>query len=241
MEWHRSLKRGQPALDGMTTIADRQLNGNGRNHVNTRAFIAGGAVTTALLAGAIVLFSALAAYVAFNGVPGDPAESSTDSTVLVGTRGAPEAAAQAVSRGPASVARTPTAPTPVEPAPAPAPAAATAAIQEASSEPTIETGSGNAGTGDEVPGQSNGNGALGGTVGGLEDAAGNLGIDVPLDDATNEVTGPLDNAVNNTLNNVGGLLGNPNLGDDVTRSLNEVTNALLGQGGLTDALLGGAQ
>lgn len=224
----------------MTTIADRQLNGNGRNHVNTRAFIAGGAVTTALLAGAIVLFSALAAYVAFNGIPGDPAESSTDSTVLVGTRGAPEAAAEAVSRGPDAVARTPTASTPVAPVePFGTALTATATVETASPETTIETGAGNPSAGTEVPGQSDQGGALEGTVGGLEDAAGNLGIDVPLDEATNEVTGPLDSAVNDTLNNVGGLLGNPNLGDQVNHGLNNVTNALLGDGGLADQILGG--
>jgi hypothetical protein len=222
----------------MTTITDRQLNGNGRNHVHTRAFIAGGAATTALLAGAIVLFSALAAYVAFNGVPGDPADSSTDSTVLVGTRGAPEAAAVAVSRGPDSVSRTPTAPTAVEPAAATSGAlAATADVETAAPETTIDTGDGSATTGTEVPGQGGGGGALGGTVGGVENTAGNLGIDVPLGDATNDVIGPLDNTVNNTLNNVGGLLGNPDLGDEVTRGLNTVTNALLGEGGLADQLL----
>ena len=38
----------------MTTTANRQLgNGNGRNHVNARAFLAGGAVTTALAAPAV--------------------------------------------------------------------------------------------------------------------------------------------------------------------------------------------
>jgi hypothetical protein len=224
----------------MTTIADRQLNGQARNHVNTRAFIAGGAATTALLAGAIVLFSALAAYVAFNGIPGDPAESSTDSTVLVGTRGAPEAAARALSRGPDAVARTPTASTAVAPTTPPASAVLpTATVQSAAPESTIDTGDGTA-TGTQQPGQSQG-GALGGTLGGLENTAGNLGIDVPLDDATNGVTGPLDNAVNNTLNNVGGLLGNPNLGDQVSTTLNSVTNALLGEGGLTDQILGGGQ
>lgn len=237
MEWHGSHAWGQQALDGMTTTADRQLNASGRNHVHTRAFLAGGAVTTALLAAAIVLFSALAAYVAFNGIPGDPADSSTDSTVLVGTRGAPEAAARAVSRGPDAVARTPTAPTAVEPvAPAPGPPVV-AALEGASPETTIETGGGTE-EGTQLSGQS-GQGALGGTVGGIENAAGDLGIDVPLDEATNQVTGPLDQAVNNTLNNVGGLLGNPNLGDQVSHTLNSVTNSLLGPGGLTDQILGG--
>ncbi|HEX2128249.1 MAG TPA: hypothetical protein VHF58_03425 [Solirubrobacterales bacterium] len=226
----------------MTTLADRQPNATGRNHVHTRAFLAGGAATTALLAGAILLFSALAAYVAFNGIPGDPAESSTDATVLVGTRGAPEAAAQAVARAPESVARTPTAPTPVEPVAAPEPAPATsAAVAAAEPETTIETGSGNPETGTEAAGQAEQGGALEGTVGGLENTAGNLGIDVPLDDATNQVTGPLDQTLNNTLNNVGGLLGNPNLGDQVGHTLNNVTNTLLGPGGLTDQILGGGQ
>lgn len=227
----------------MTTAGSRQPNGNGRNHVHTRAFIAGGAVTTALLAGAIVLFSALAAYVAFNGTPGDPAESSTDSAILVGTRGAPEAAAVAVARGPEAVADAPTAPTPVE-LPEPTVTASTnvgpAEVDGGNPENTIETSSGSA-TGDDATETSNPNGALGGTLGGLENAAGNLGIDVPLGDATNQVTGPLDTALNNTLNNVGGLLGNPNLGDQVSHTLNTVTNALLGPGGLTDQLLGGSR
>jgi hypothetical protein len=218
----------------------------GSNHVNRRAFLAGGAATTALIAGAIVLFTSLAAYVAFNGLSESDSEAPNQATVLVGTTtGAPDAAAQALGgdRGD-GVAASPTAPTPVAPEPAPAPVAGAPALSTpgtaapAATTPGIDTGSGTqegvAGADPNEP-----DGTLGNTVDDLDNAAGNLGLDLPLNEVTDNITEPLDNTLNNTLNNVGGLLGNPNLGDQVTSGLNSTTQNLLGEGGLTDQLLGG--
>jgi hypothetical protein len=76
-------------------------------------------------------------------------------------------------------------------------------------------------------------------VGGLENAAGNLGLNLPPGDLTDDVTAPLDKTVTDTVNGAGGLLGDDHLGDNVTGALNQTTNGLLGQGGPTDQLLGG--
>jgi hypothetical protein len=219
----------------------------GSNHVNRRAFLAGGAVTTALIAGAVVLFTSLAAYVAFNGLSESEDEAPRQATVLVGTTAdAPQAAAAALGRngGGGDVAARPTAPTPVAPDPAAAPVAGTPALATPGTAAPTSTGSGiDTGTGTQedvvVADPNQPGGALGNTVDDLDDATGNLGLDLPLNEVTDNITGPLDSTINSTLNNVGGLLGNPNLGDQVSNGLNSTTQNLLGEGGLTDQLLGG--
>jgi len=74
---------------------------------NLRAYIAGGAATTALVAGAIFVFASLAAYVAFNGLPvGAGDENASQLTVAAQQSRAPEAAALAVGRATSAVAAT---------------------------------------------------------------------------------------------------------------------------------------
>ena len=66
----------------MSTIAQTKPR-PGRNF-NLRAFLGGGTATTALIAAAVVVFSSLAAYVAFNGVPiGGSDEDSSSITVRI--------------------------------------------------------------------------------------------------------------------------------------------------------------
>jgi hypothetical protein len=65
----------------------------GSRRFDLRAYFAGGAATTGLVAAAVVVFGSLAAYVAFEGLPvGD--ESEAAGRVVVGDRAAaPERAA----------------------------------------------------------------------------------------------------------------------------------------------------
>ena len=90
-------------------------------------------------------------------------------------------------------------------------------------------------TGPARPGAPVTPGALGNTVDGVENTAGDLGLNLPLDEITQGLTGPLDKTVNDAVNGVGGLLGDNKLGDKVTGTV----NGLLGPGGATDGLLGG--
>lgn len=74
---------------------------------NLRAYIAGGAATTSLIAGAVLVFASLATYVAFNGFPvGGDGESASRVTVAAEQSTAPEAAAAALGRAPGAVAAT---------------------------------------------------------------------------------------------------------------------------------------
>jgi hypothetical protein len=209
---------------------------------NVRAYLAGGGATAALVAGAVIVFLGVAAFVGFNGLPFG-ADDPADATVNLAA-GVPEAAAAAAAPATDAVADDPATPS----------AAALAEILAAlppGADPGIAgldplapgTGGGPNGPGPTTPGTGGETpagtaGTLGTAVSGLEEAAGNLGLNLPLGDATNNVTGPIDNTVNDALNNVGGALGNPNLGDQVTGSLNNATNNLLGPNGV-GGLLGG--
>jgi hypothetical protein len=212
--------------------------------VNLRAFLAGSGASTALIAAAVVAFLSIATFVAFNGLPfGGGAENS--GTVEVGSTpaGAPEAAAAAAGAAPSAVAATPAAPTAL-PSPGGEVPGATGTPPggfpiDGSPTPTTPPGSApGAGPGAPRVPTPAGSGILGGTVGSLEHNAGNLGLNVPLRDLTDPLTGPLDEIVNGTVNTVGSLLGQPKLGDNLGKTVNGVTGAVLGPGGLTDKLTG---
>jgi hypothetical protein len=205
------------------------------NGVNTRAFLAGGGATTALIAAAVIAFLSVAALVAFNGLPiggGDGASGSVQVGEVPTATGpdAPELAAAALDGAPGAVAATPAAPTAVD----------TSLIPGLTGPGGLSGAPGTGpGLGTTVPpgGGTAGSGVLGGTVGGVEDTAGGLGLDLPLDDATSGLTGPPDQTVNDTLNNVGGAVGNPNLGNQVGGAVNNVTNGPLEPKGTVDQLL----
>ena len=105
----------------MSTIASPQP--TVRRRLDLRAFAAGGTVTAALIAAAVIVFGSLAAYVAFNGAPVRSDAPPTDSVTV----GAPKAAAATLGRAPRVVAATPAARTAIAPAPAPAVPAGAAA------------------------------------------------------------------------------------------------------------------
>jgi hypothetical protein len=237
--WGVSARGAEPAIDLMSAIAENPAR-TGSNGVNVRAFLAGGGATTALIAAAVVAFLSVAALVAFNDLPigGGDADAGSVQVGEVPTAtgpGAPELAADALGGTAGAVAGTPAAATAVDPSLIPGFAG-----------PGGSTGApGLTAPGGSLPGSSGtptapgttGSGALGGAVGGLEDTAGEVGLDLPLSDVTGDLTGPLDQTANDTLSNVGGGVGNPNLGNDANGAVNNVTNGLLGPKGATDQLL----
>ena len=91
--------RDEPAPDTAEPRSSRNF--------NLRAYIAGGAATTSLIAGAVLVFASLATYVAFNGFPvGGGGDSASRVTVAAQGSTAPEAAAAALGRAPGAVAAT---------------------------------------------------------------------------------------------------------------------------------------
>ena len=205
---------------------------------NLRAYLAGGGATAALVAGAVVVFLGVAAFVGFNGLPFG-ADDSPDATVNLAA-GVPEAAATAAAPTAGAVAEDPATPSAaaIDEILASLPPGATSTIPGVTPEIPGFEGNGPGGTtppGTPVP-PGTSPGALGNTVGGLENTASDLGVNLPLTDATNGITAPVDKALNDTLNGAGGLAGDKQLGDKVTGALNNTTNGLLGPGGLTDSL-----
>jgi hypothetical protein len=211
---------------------------------NVRAYLAGGGATAALVTAAVILFLGVAAFVGFNGLPFG-ADDTPDATVSVAA-GVPEAAATAAAPTAGAVAASPATPSPAalaEIAAALSPSAFAELFPGLADTPGSGGGGSNGpGPGTTPPGEPvPASGALGNTVGGVENAAGNVGLDLPLGEGTKPLTEPIDQTVNDSLNDVGGVVGNDQLGNQVTGALNETTDGLLGQGGLTDKLLGGGK
>jgi hypothetical protein len=186
---------------------------------NLRAYLAGTGATGALIAGAVVAFLSIGAFVAFDGFPlgGDDASGSVSLADQPGGT-APETAAAALGGAPGGVAATPAGGTVL--------AASLPALS-----PT-DTGPGGTGTlglgpGETPSGTGSGGGAVTDVVGAVDDSTG-----LNLSDTTSGLTNTVDQTVNNTLNNVGGLVGSPNLGDNVTNGVNNLTDNLLGGNGL---------
>ena len=240
----------------MSTIVSKQptpvaSRNGGTKNFNLRAYFAGGAATILLIAAGFIVFGSLAAYVAFNGLPIGGANGGSDSVALqasgpagtAGTAGAPRAAAAALAAAPGAVAAAPAAPTAIAPAPGTpgasngsattpgAPGATTTGTSPTSgtsptgTAPTGTSPTGTAPTGDT---SSSSPGAVGNTVQNVQDAAAGAGVDLPLTDATQGLTGTVDNTVQGTLNQVGSTVGNPNLGTQVNDTVNNVTDGLLG-------------
>jgi len=185
----------------------------------------------------VVVFVSVAAFVGFNGLPFG-SDESPESTVVV-TSGAPLAAATAAAPTADAVAARPARPSDA------AAAEIIAALPPGAAPPS---GSARGGSGADAPNTGGGTGPgpappvdppgpgpgtagpgpLGNAVGGVEDTVNDLsGLDLPLGDLTDDVTKPLDEAVNGTLNGAGGLLGANKLGDKVGNGLEGLTDELL--------------
>ena len=95
----------------MNVIADTASR-TGRRNFGLRAYLAGGTATSALIAGAAIVFLSLAAYVAFNGLGAGADTARKHDAVVIGSGGAPSAAAAAAAaagRAAGAVAATPAA------------------------------------------------------------------------------------------------------------------------------------
>jgi hypothetical protein len=212
---------------------------SGKNF-NRRAFFAGGAATVLLIAAGIIVFGSLAAYVAFNGLPVGGGEETGDSVAVeaAGT-GAPAGAAATLGAAPGAVAATAAAATAIAPVPAAGgdtpgttapptdgtdpPGATPPGTTPTDTDPTPVPGG--AGTG---PGDGSAD-PVGGTVQGVENAAGGAGLDLPLSETIGPITGPADDAAQGTLEEVGGAVGQPDLGQQVGGAIDGLSNQLLPQ------------
>jgi len=204
----------------MSTIAERHPSAT--RAVDKRAFVAGGTATAALIAAAALVFVSLAAYVAFNGIPGGGGDDGADSVAVTsgsGLDGAPEAAARVLASAPAAVAAIPASSTPVASRPAGggegALGAGTAIGADSQGSPAVRgVGAlpGDLGGQTPVTAPDRQSGALGGAVDQIERGTDPV-IDTPLGDATDAVTGPLGPTIDEALGAVGEALGTPRRGD----------------------------
>jgi hypothetical protein len=198
---------------------------------NLRAYLAGTGATSALIAGAVVVFLAAAGFVAFNGMPFGGSGGAEGNVALEGqtASGASAAAAAALANAPGAVAKAPF-----------AGAARGAGGKSASGRATNHDGSspgGNFGstppptggdpptctTGCVPPPTGSGSGPITSLVNGVDQTGQSLGVDPGLGSTTSGTTQQLDDTVNNTLNHV-----QPGLGDQVDDTVNDATHGLLG-------------
>ncbi len=210
---------------------------------NLREYLAGTGATGALIAGAVIAFLSVGALVAFDGFPlgGDEASGSLSLADQPGGQ-APEAAALALAGTPGSVAAAPAGgtvvaailPGGVRVGPGFGPGGAAGGGSGGS-----DTGGGENPPGPPTPGPGpSGSGVVGGLVDELDETAGGLGLPA-LGGTTGPLTDQIDRTLNDTLNNVGGAVGQPSLGANVNNTVRGLTNGLLGREGLTGQLLGG--
>jgi hypothetical protein len=80
--------------------------------IAVRSYLAGSGATSALLAGALIAFLTVAAFVAFDDLPGGGGDSDADVVRLGSGEQTAAAAASAVGTAPGAVAATPVAPAP---------------------------------------------------------------------------------------------------------------------------------
>jgi hypothetical protein len=168
-----------------------------------RVYIAGTGATAALVAAVTVVLLSLAALVTFEGLPGGSGEPE-DGSVFVGPGaggGTARAAAAALAAAPGAVAA---APVPVGAGPGAgrggdSPVVDGVAPPDTPDAPAVPSPP--EGGSDGVvpsPGTSHG-GPIGGVVDDVDETAGGLGIDPGLGEATDPITGPVDQALDENL------------------------------------------
>lgn len=200
---------------------------------NLRAYLAGTGATGALVAGALVAFLTVGALVAFDGFPlgGDDASGQISLADQPGGE-APEAAAAALAATPGAVAASPAGGVVLA-------AVLPGGVGSAPNGPVV-TGSGTTGPGGGTgtnpplpprpPPPPPPPGALSGLVDDVDETTGSLGLP-PLGPATQPLTDGIDRTLNDTLNGVGGAVGQPGLGNDVNDTVRGLTNGLIGREG----------
>jgi hypothetical protein len=179
-----------------------------------RAYIAGTGATAALVAAVAGVLLSLAALVTFEGLPGGSGEPE-DGSVFVGpgaSSGTAQGAAAALAAAPGAVAA---APVPVGAGPGVAspggggPVADGVAPPDAPGVPSPPEGGGDGAV--PPPGTSQG-GPIGGVVDAVDETAAGLGVDPGLGEATDPITGPVDQALDDNLPGVSGASAVPAAG-----------------------------
>ena len=249
----------------MTSVAHTETTRVSHLRAHLGTYVAGAGATAGLVAGGVVVFLSMAAFVAFNGLPF--AGSNTDSgTAYLGSEGDSAASAAGASLG---AARAAVAKDPVRGARS-GPAAATGPRGNGAGEGGGRGGGAGGGSdkgdatttapggGDPVSGGSGGGGPVAGvpaapsvpsipsvqvpppSAGPVTGAVGVVdraaGTDVG--GTTGGATGAIDGAVTG-VDRVGGAVGQPNLGQRVGSAVSGVTDHVLGGGGSGSGLVGG--
>jgi len=213
----------------MTTLSEAHAETPRALHL--RAYLVGTGATGALVAGALIVFLALATYVAFNGIPlgGDGGNSGT-SYVGVRANGTPAAAATALRAAPGAVAANPVRGAPIG-AGGPGAGVSAGAGSDASGGGgagapssgggTVSPGSGGSSTGSTTssdpspspsptpspcttcapPSSSTSSGVVGNTVSQVDNTVGTNVSGGPV----GSVSSTVDNTVTSTVNDVGGV------------------------------------
>jgi hypothetical protein len=226
----------------MTTLSETQAHGPRATHL--RAYLAGTGATGALVAGALVVFLSLATYVAFNGIPfGGSGGNSDTSYVGVRASGTPAAAAAALGAAPGAVAAAPVPGAPIGAGGARAGGGGGGAgggaggsgsgggfIPGGGTPPSGSTppgGGGGGGGGGPTPSCSTctSPGIVGNTVNQIDNTAGTNLSGGPVGD----VAGTVDDKVTGTVNDVGGKVDQPGVGDKVTGDVNDTVNDVVGK------------
>ena len=208
----------------MTSIAETESGGR-RQNFSLRAYVAGGAATAALIAGAIVVFASLGAYVAFSGLPIGSGNGNASQLTIDAEAGAPAAAAAVFGRAPGAVA-----------------AAPTAASARAPANGQSRGGSGGGGSATGSTGASPTSPATGttetspsGVAAGQTSSAtgtgdqGGSAANLPLPEQAGPVTGPVGGAVGGALGEVGVVLGPPEAGQALGDTVDAATGGSAGQ------------
>ncbi|MGI9019436.1 MAG: hypothetical protein ACR2G3_01835 [Solirubrobacterales bacterium] len=194
---------------------------------NLRAYLAGTGATGALVVGALVAFLSVGALVAFDGFPLGGDDASGQVSLAEGPGGqAPEAAAAALAGIPDAVAATPAGGVVLA-------AVFPGGVGIGPGGP-VATGPGGTGPGGGTDGGENPpppppppppptGGALSALVDDADETTGSLGLP-PLGPATQQLTDGIDRTLNDTLNGVGGAIGQPNLGNNVNDTVRGLTN-----------------
>jgi hypothetical protein len=223
----------------MTTLSETQTPTPRFGHL--RAYLAGTGATGALVAGVIIVFLSLATFVAFKGMPfGGEGDNSGTRLVSVG-ESAPTAAAAALAAAPGAVAASPVPGAPIGAGAAGAVPGVTLVVGGGAGggDGAGLPGSGGPGDGTVAPGtEVPPPGEIPGP--GTEDpatpgAVGNVVNDVDRRLGTNLSGGPgggvvdtVDRTATGTVNDVGGRVGKPGLGNTVNDRVNGVVNGLPG-------------
>ena len=214
-------------MTAYTHIGTNPRLGHLRAHL--RAYVVGFGATSALTAGALVVFLSVATFIAFQGLPlGGSSDDAGAAYLGANATAAPTAAAAALGAANAAVAKDPV----------PGSSGGSTGGHHSgggSSGGDLSSGGsnppgGSGGGGDPgasplpgVPLPPSSSGAVTHAVQGVDNAAG-----TNLSGSTSGATGALDGAAGGGLNQVGGAVGHPHLGDQVGGTVNGVTDTVLG-------------